>query len=142
MPPQRTNLTDGQLSKLLHHIAVEVLALQQAGRDLNQVCLTRSASQDNWRFTRYATITLGDNGDAALAFNSEEAESLILRAIPKQDLRRREDRRINNRTATLPPASDLAQVLVGDLSQYPENSNSWMSMKLRDMGLKLAVSPK
>ena len=139
MPRGRKNLTDDQLSKLLHHIAVEVLALQKAGRDLDQVCLTRSAQHDDWRYTRDATITLEDNGDAALEFNSEEAESLILRAIPKQDLRRRQDKSKSNRTATPLPKTGLAQVLDGDLLQY-ERSNSWMNMKLQDVNVKLAVS--
>ena len=140
MPPQRTPLTDDHLVKLMHHIAVELLALQKAGRDLNQVCLTRSAAHDDWQYTRSATISLGDSGDAALIFNSEEAESLILRAIPKQDGRRRGEKQIGNRTATLLPSSNLGQFMVGDLSQYPENSSPWMSIKLQDMNVKFAVS--
>lgn len=139
MPTQRAKLTDDQLSNLLHHITVEVFALQKAGRDLDQVCLTRSASRDDWGYSRDATIALGNNGEAILNFTSEEAESLILRAIPKQDSRRREEKKMGDRTATLLPANELAQFMVGELSQYSENNTSWMDVKLQDVNVKLAV---
>ena len=42
MPQQRANVSDKQWEMLLHRVAVEILTLQKAGRDLNGICSSRT----------------------------------------------------------------------------------------------------
>lgn len=117
---------------------MEVLALQKAGRDLNDVCHHRSKEHQHWRHTRNATITLGDNDKASLTFTSDAAEASILGSIPKEGLSRKKQM---DHTSTIGlSGSEIGHAMIGNLSQYPKDSTPWMKMKLQDPSLKLVVS--
>jgi hypothetical protein len=126
------------VAKLIHHTAVEVLALQKADRDLNDVCHHRSNQHQDWRHTRNATVTFGDNGNTSLRFNSDEAEGLILGAIPREAPSKTK-RKDHTSTIGL-SGSEIGHVMIGSLSQYPKDSTPWMDMKLQDANMKLVVS--
>ena len=174
MPPKRLQLSDKTLVKLLHHITIEVLALQKAGRDLDEVCFARSTKGRDWQRSRHAVVTFESaNGDASLRFKSPQDEELVLQAIPQRpsDVLKSVQEEVTEPEQVLPenptqepenagspspslttppvPASSptathftsnqLAHLLAGALSQYPEGETSWMSTPLQDPKVKLTV---
>lgn len=68
--------------RLLHHVAVEVLALAQAGRDANAVCTERAVDRAHWQ--RTARVHIKQKGDAIeLELPSSDSMEQILKAIPR-----------------------------------------------------------
>lgn len=133
MPARRVPLTDRQLANLIHHVAVEVLALKKAGRDAREVCSPRSLQHDVWQNSRLASIKLDQNNTASLQFQSNSTEQSILDGIPQQEIASTEQR----------PAlqgNELGDLMEAHLQHYPEGTTPWMAMSLQDPAIKLAVS--
>ena len=64
---------------------MEVLTLQKAGRDVEQILLPRIAGRRNWHHTRTAVIEsaiMGDDAAVHVLHASPEAEQAVLNAIP------------------------------------------------------------
>lgn len=127
-------LTNRQWEKLLHHITVEVLALRQAGRILDDICNARQKT-DNPHKTRTATIRRG-NGQPGVTLKIDEG---VEKAIPAT-----EDTTEESADLLAPEEQALTQEVyaaVGgdDLAQYT-TSIQWMDMRLADPQIKLAVS--
>lgn len=65
---------------VVHHVTVEVLALYQAGRDVNEVCRSFDGVEQ-WQATQ--GVVLGDaGGSVKLVFPEGVSEASLLKAIP------------------------------------------------------------
>ena len=67
---------------MLHHVTVEVLALTQAGRDVNAVYTERAVRKEDWERTASVQIKQTD-GAIELQFPTNESIELILKAMPQ-----------------------------------------------------------
>ena len=121
------------MAKLLHHISVEVLTLQNAGRNIDEVCATRDDDTNNLKRTGSVAITLADdNAPPSLKFKSEKDERDILRAIPRRQAS-------TKKTPPSPPNGVKFARFQG--GAHRQETDSWMDMPLRDPRVKLTVSP-
>lgn len=68
--------------RVLHHVTVEVLALAQAGRDVNAVCTERAVRIEDWKRTANVMIKQTD-GAVELQLPTNESLELILKAMPQ-----------------------------------------------------------
>lgn len=139
-PKKRVELKGGQWEMLLHHIAVEVLVLERAGRDVEQVCWPRvQGGMGSWVYTRNATVQPSSDGGVTLGFTQAEAEQQILQAIPD-----------TTPDALVQDAQALFSEVEGAVAEeggLPEYANGggkrtqpvWMDFSLTDPTLKLAV---
>ena len=131
MPSKRAQLDDTQMVNLLHHIVVEILALQKAGRSLNQACYPRDFEDYDWKHTFDAGIELLEHGAPSLEFKSKDSEDAILKAIPYEQLKEQKQAESTNSFPTF-PANWADGVPAG-------TPPPWMSMKITDPTLKLVV---
>lgn len=67
---------------MLHHVTVEVLALAQAGRDINAVYTERDVNAEDWMRSAGVQIKEGD-GAIELQFPTEESMDAIVKAVPQ-----------------------------------------------------------
>jgi fibronectin type 3 domain-containing protein len=66
----------------LHHVTVEVLALAQAGRDVNAVYTERAVNEADWK--RTARVQVKEKAGAIeLQFSTTESMDSILKAMPQ-----------------------------------------------------------
>ena len=137
MPSKRIHLSDAHLSNLIHHITVEALVLQKAGRDLNQLCYPRGKAPKAWQHTNNAHIEADENGNASLLFYAEDAERVILRAIPGQRPKRLEQEAGSENVLT---KDELASLLEGVPAPGMEVAGLWRHTMLSDPNVKFAVS--
>ena len=127
---KKMSLDNESWKRLLHHVAVEVLALQQAGRDIEQVCHQR-AKFENPELTRHMTIHATGN-DVSLA-TTKKAIQRVLADIP---------------ATAQEPTQDSANLLLREaelaeksaIGEAQENDD-WMQLSLSNPSLKLSVSP-
>jgi hypothetical protein len=63
-------------------VTVEVLALAQAGRDVNALYTERAVIYEDWRRTKRVTVKV-KNGVAELHTREAETKDLILKAMPQ-----------------------------------------------------------
>merc|ERR1712230_259947 len=82
LPWKRVQLDAAQWQMLLHHVTVEALTLQKAGRDVEQVCWPRIGSAANWEATRNARLQASVDGGVTVHFGTPEDEGTILASIP------------------------------------------------------------
>lgn len=81
-PRRKLDLTNAQWNRLLHHVAVEVLTLAQADRDVNAVHLERPVKVEEWM--RSARVQIKEtNGVIELQFPTEDTQELIVNAVPQ-----------------------------------------------------------
>jgi len=81
-PRRKLELSPEQWRRVLHHVAVEVLALAQAGRDVNAVYTERAVRMEDWQRTASVQIKQTD-GVIELQFPTNESIELILKAMPQ-----------------------------------------------------------
>jgi hypothetical protein len=81
-PRRKLDLDSDEWRRVLHHVTVEVLALAQAGRDVNALYTERAVVYEDWRRTKRVSVKV-KNGAAELHFHTAEAKDLILRAMPQ-----------------------------------------------------------
>lgn len=135
-------MNDIHWQKLVHHVAVEALALGKAGRDPNEACLIRSQDDKSWRYTQTAKITLdGATGKAIVAFKTDKAEQTFMSAIAEAASK---DGDAEVQAGEGQTGSErLLQTLRGvvDQSITPEllNDKAWMTVPIKDPLIKLAV---
>ena len=67
---------------MLHHVTVEILALAQAGRDVNAVYTERAVRMEDWKRTANVMIKQTD-GAIELQLPTNESLELILKAMPQ-----------------------------------------------------------
>lgn len=153
MPGKRSSLSDKQWQQLLHHVAVEALALEAARRDLNDISLPRSGEFEAWRQTRTTSIKLDEEtGAASLQFASAESHEGLLSYIPQaepevsvsendgaettEQLQEPVDQQEGGGESTL--SLLISKLPRAKLRQY-EADLRWMNMRLNNPLVKLAV---
>ena len=158
MPAKRVQFTDDVLAMLLHHIAVEVLTLQNAGRDLDEVSSPPTNRAKDWQQTRHAAIVVDSvSNTASLKFSNPQSEEQILQAIARKhgEVQPRKQEETSDHDHAEPQstarkgatqntdgftiANQLGYFLKDSLAQYPEGAKSWMGMRLIDPQVKLTV---
>lgn len=75
-------MTSAEWRRVLHHVAVEVLALAQAGRDVNAVYTERAVNVEDWMRTSRVQIKQTE-GAIELGFPTNEDMESILKAMPQ-----------------------------------------------------------
>ena len=75
-------LSSERWQRLLHHVTVEVLALAQAGRDVNAVYTERAVRLEDWERTASVKVKQTD-GAIELQLPTSETLELILKAMPQ-----------------------------------------------------------
>jgi hypothetical protein len=81
-PRRKLELKPEEWRRLLHHVTVEVLALAQAGRDINAVYTERAVRMEDWKRTANVLIKQTD-GAIELQLPTNESLELILKAMPQ-----------------------------------------------------------
>jgi DNA primase catalytic subunit len=81
-PRRKLDLDSDEWRRVLHHVTVEVLALAQAGRDVNALYTERAVVYEDWRRTKRVTVKV-KNGVAELHTREAETKDLILKAMPQ-----------------------------------------------------------
>lgn len=109
MPTRKVQLnSDEEWQRVLHHVAVEVLALAQAGRDVNAVCVDRPVDRAHWQ--RTARVQIKQKGDAIeLELPANDSMEQILKAIPR-----------NLAEEIVKAAEDAELAAKGELKKVPE----------------------
>jgi hypothetical protein len=169
-PRRKLDLDPDEWRRVLHHVTVEVLALAQAGRDVNALYTERAVNREDWERTARVQVKVKKNGEAELHFSTAEAKDLILKAMP-QSLAEEIVKAAGNAEATPKSAEEEstedASALYASLKQadmaekitmswikravkattvYTERllpaaiDNEWMRTPLTDPTMKLAVS--
>jgi hypothetical protein len=124
-PQTLVELRDDQWRKLLRNIAVEVIVLQTAGRDVNQIWYPRPNDQHTFDISHTLRLQPGKDGASVLSSSNNAAEAIILKAIPE---------RIEAMEGQL-PIHDLWRG-----SNASPSSNDWLQVGFTDVRAKLAVS--
>lgn len=140
LPWKRVQLDAAQWQMLLHHVTVEALTLQKAGRDVEQVCWPRVGSAANWEVTRNARLQASVDGGVTVHFGTPEDESTILASIPTtlpENATQDQETLVNEVTNAV--QGDLAEGEDGGIGKLPP---AWMDISLHEPTLKMAVSPK
>lgn len=135
--PKKTSLLDDQWKCLLHHVAVEVLALRQAGRDLDQVCYQR-AKPSSGRRTR--GINMAAEGDGvALSANEGTSINAVLAVIPEtaQEPTQRSAQILRQE---MERAAGMGKMSKQEYRDIAQGDDAWMQVRLSDPAVKLAVS--
>ena len=137
MQQKKLVLRDEEWKKLLHHVAVEILALQQARRDFDQICYQRATGR-SWRST--LGVKIGFDGDKATLPKKkgrDEAIKEVLRRIPTTSQ--------EAGPLTLALLKEEAEGAAGwrknskERGQIAQEDDSWMQMPLSNPVMKLAV---
>jgi hypothetical protein len=81
-PRRKLELTPQEWRRVLHHVTVEVLALAQAGRDVNAVYTERAVLKEDWRRTAKVQIKQ-TKGAIELQLPTSESLESILKAMPQ-----------------------------------------------------------
>jgi hypothetical protein len=118
-------LGDDQWRKLLQNIAVEVLVLQKAGRDVNQIWYPRANDQHTFDISHTLRIQPGTDGTLAFSTNNNAAEAIILKAIPE-------------RIEAMEGQLQIQELWRG--SNASPAYNDWLQIGFTDVRTKLAVS--
>ena len=67
--------------RVLHHVTVEVMALAQAGRDVNAVYTERAVNVEDWKRTRRVEVKVKGNA-VELQMPPKDSVEQILKAVP------------------------------------------------------------
>jgi hypothetical protein len=74
-------LNPEQWRRVLHHVTVEILALTQAGRDVNAIYTERPVRVEDWKRTANV-LTKHTDGAVELQLPTNDSLELILKAMP------------------------------------------------------------
>ncbi|KAI7348696.1 hypothetical protein KC354_g13494 [Hortaea werneckii] len=137
LPWKRVQLDAAQWQMLLHHVTVEALTLQKAGRDVEQVCWPRVGSAANWEVTRNARLQASVDGGVTVHFGTPEDESTILASIPTtlpENATQDQETLVN----------EVTNAVQGDLAEGEDGGNgklppAWMDISLHEPTLKMAL---
>ncbi|KAM0721116.1 hypothetical protein Q7P37_003402 [Cladosporium fusiforme] len=81
-PRRKLDFSAAEWRRVVHHVAVEVLALAQAERDVNAVYTERDVNVEDWM--RSARVQIKEvDGAIELQFPTEESRDAILKAVPQ-----------------------------------------------------------
>lgn len=148
-------LNDEQWQRLLHHVTVEALVLEAAGRDLDDLYLTRNGI-DGYKATSQTSIIPDDTiGLASLQFRSAQLQEKILSQIPEPkpkialaEASETEDGTgesvVQEAMETDSASHPLTVEVLGPithsikLKQYGAEQ-AWMNLRLKNPSIKLAV---
>jgi hypothetical protein len=81
-PRRKLELIEEDWRRVLHHVTVEVLALAQAGRDVNAVYTERAVRLEDWKRTANVLVKQTD-GATELQLPTSESLEPILKAMPQ-----------------------------------------------------------
>jgi len=81
-PRRKLELSPEEWRRVLHHVTVEILALAQAGRDVNAVYTERAVRMEDWKRTANVMIKQTD-GAIELQLPTNESLESILKAMPQ-----------------------------------------------------------
>lgn len=141
VPKRRVDLSNRQWEMLLHHVMVEALVLQKAGRPAGQVCYPRAAGSNVWMHTRNGTIQpSAAGGGVNVVFTDPQAEQQILQAIPQELQQPQDERALFGEVEGAVAQGELAgqQAEAGKQSGFLPPA--WMDVSIQDPTLKMAVS--
>lgn len=130
MTRKQTQLTNVQWQRLLHHICVEVLALERAGRDVLDVCNARKEEGEEHQAANARIVV--ENGVPSLQYSGDADQQTVVSAIEEAT---------ESGSAAVSEASLLHELRKATVStaEFADNK-SWMAFDLRDPKMKLAVS--
>lgn len=137
-PKSRVQFEKEGWAGLLHWVTVEVLALRQAGRNIEEVCWPRIGDGvPAWAQTRKAVVGVNEQGVVTVTFPSKASEEKVLGAIPRE----MGDQSQSQSQSQGPPAPALSGQMRRNLaeSKGEGEDNAWMKTPLRDPAVKLAV---
>ena len=124
---------------LLHHISVEILVLQRAGRLTGEVCYPRYQGTQSWMHTREARIEPAAAGQGTkLTFTNPQAEQHILQAIP-------EELPVDHVADEQALFSEVEHAVAQGASAEHVNEakehlpSTWSSVSIKDPSVKMAV---
>ncbi|KAK4541166.1 hypothetical protein LTR36_008240 [Oleoguttula mirabilis] len=129
---KRMELSNAHWAMLLHHITVEALVLQKAGRDVGAVCWPRVDNASSWERTRGATILPSVDGGVTVTFTQAEAEREVLQAIPQA---LPVERTQNDETLFIQLQAALAEAN----TSKREDLSALLHVSLQDPTLKMAI---
>ncbi|EMC93038.1 hypothetical protein BAUCODRAFT_37960 [Baudoinia panamericana UAMH 10762] len=147
VPKKRIELGSSQWMMLLHHITVELLVLQKAGRPVGQVCYPRQGLEDpnsySWLYTRSGTIETGSKSDGIkVIFADPLAEERLLLAIPKSlsESQLQDERALMSELegAVAESASSAGNGAL-DATRNVSPARGWMEAPLKDANIKMAL---
>ncbi|KAH9844824.1 histone transcription regulator 3 [Teratosphaeria destructans] len=137
VPRKGINLHDQQWRRLLHHITVEALVLQKAGRGAEEICNPRAVGNKNWMHTKGAAVQPSVDGGLTVSFTQAELEAQVVRGIiednPEKHRQHENDlqlRRGLKQALAFSPKGGT----VGDAA-----TSTWTDITLQDPSLKLAI---
>ncbi|KAK5680462.1 hypothetical protein LTS10_007390 [Elasticomyces elasticus] len=139
VPKKRVELSNKQWQMLLHHIMVEVIALQQAGRAPGQVCFPRNADMYTWRQTRKAAMKSATNrAGATVSFSDLAAEQFVLQAIPENaPTETVQDQQVLINEVEFAVAD--ADEALGWKASSDLSAPSWMDISIKNPSVKMAL---
>ncbi|KAK5732873.1 hypothetical protein LTR17_010146 [Elasticomyces elasticus] len=139
VPKKRVELSNKQWQMLLHHIMVEILALQQAGRAPGQVCYPRNADMYTWRQTRKAAMKSATNrASATVSFSDLAAEQFVLQAIPESaSTETAQDQQVLINEVEFAVAD--ADEALGWKASSDLSAPSWMDISIKNPSVKMAL---
>lgn len=127
-PSTKMQLTDETWKRLLRNVAVEVLALRRAGRNIDQACYP-GPNHRGWRSTQDISIAIEDDGVSLIPTRNHAIER-VLEGIPKP---------------AQEASQSTAQILLAEAPgaaarSIPQEEDAWMNLPLSDPAIKLTVS--
>ncbi|KAF2772855.1 hypothetical protein EJ03DRAFT_371763 [Teratosphaeria nubilosa] len=131
----RAEMSDTQWRTLLHHITVEALVLQKAGRVAGEICNPRAEDSKNWMHTKSATVQPSVDGGVTVSFAQAEVEEQIAKGIIEDDP---EGQPQHNNDLRLELKRALAASQNDGIAEDSAIS-TWTDITLQDPSLKLAI---
>jgi len=118
---------------LLHHVIVEILTLQKAGRVPGDVCLGRRPFANSWQKTRKAQLKANTTGTGvAVSYPFPAVEERVLTAIDSSS-----PAESTLLQQSLTAKAESAVFVAGISSEGP--APAWMNVSIKDPSVKMAV---
>lgn len=146
---KRVELNHKQWEMLLHHVTVEALALQKAGRNVEELCHARNEGSSNWLCTKGAKLQQNVDGGITISFAQAKDEQQLLRAITdantEGNLSTGENPSIGEHGLSMQRLIREVEGVVSEGAPAEEGGQKhslpsvWMDFTLNDPQLKLAV---
>ncbi|KAK1818996.1 hypothetical protein LTR12_006569 [Friedmanniomyces endolithicus] len=133
VPKYRWEFSNKQWQMLLHHVIVEILTLQKAGRVPGDVCLGRRPHANSWQKTRKAKLKASTTGSGVtVSYPFPVEEERVLLAIDSS----------SPAESTLLQQSLTAKIestvfVAGIASDGP--APAWMKVSIKDSSVKMAL---
>jgi hypothetical protein len=139
-PRRKLDLDPDEWRRVLHHVTVEVLALAQAGRDVNALYTERAVNMEDWERTKRVQVKVKKDGEAELHFFTAEAKDLILKAMPQslaEEIVKAAENAETSESAEATPKSGAAKPAEEESTE--DASALYASLKQADMAEKLTM---